>query len=149
MTLTIKNKEQLREINNFNIFFGEDSKQFPLQNGVSIKMPEFDEIKRTATSQIFNAGFNLVQPTSLDQANCIIRCFKLRHYILPNQEVCNIYGFQLYTQKRIKWKTMAYYGKKLEYLPDYWLSLDLDFGNNVTTTVNVQCDVSDYYIRIS
>lgn len=149
MTLTIKNKEQLREINNFNIFFGEDENQFPLKNGERMKIPSFDEIKRTATSMILNAGFNLVQPSTQDQANCIIRCFRVLHFILPNGEICNLYGFQLYTQKRIKWKTMAYYGKKLEFMPEYWLELELNFGNNSVFTVNVQCTVNDYYIRIS
>ena len=135
--LNNKLKEKIRNVNIFKYSLHEE-------NGVPVTIeqkefviPSFIELRKLATEQLLEIGFDSIEPIAPKYANCIIRVFKSLHHREEN-EFCNAYGYCCYTRLDGEWISSSCgkdlvpinYSKHIQKLPllsDEFIMFDTEF----------------------
>lgn len=99
--LTNQQKEQIRKIKSYNIYFYE-KKGVPINSSRhKIYAPNFLELRQKAFEELLKKGFSHITFVSPSEANCIVRVFKKEHYSLGlcTGQIHNIWGFNCFVQE--------------------------------------------------
>lgn len=144
--LPIHESEQLRRNISYFSFSNLEKGGLPYINGKPVNPPTREQLKRKAFNQIYENGFDLIQPSSEKEADCIIRVYYKQHYIFNLLSTWNFYGYQAYTCKTKGFKSLSLYGKKEKYDRN---NCTVQIWLNENESVTLSCDYIDFPIKLA
>lgn len=149
--LTDDQKEKIREIKSYDIYFYE-KKGIPINGSrKKIYVPNFLELRQKAFEEILKEGFSHIIFASPYEANCIVRVFKKEHcsFGLCIGQIHNLWGFNCFVQEEDgTWTSIA--GKS-----PFLTKFEINFSEHKIIqwicqdeAVTYNCDFFDSYIII-